>query len=216
MLKPREVTTKLGSIVQIYVEGEDINKRKLQIFRRREVGVRNQSVRVTIFGNGAQVLKECFDFFAAVPQYDWRRYFLPNAIHQYCRMLPTREYTFLHFPDHLLANLTVLQEADILHPGNHRNHTKTVFQCLIQERKWRNSVCQDRIDFRLPHQCKVDSNIRRLGKFISIAVRGEGTIRHSLYEELLIADHQKFPDSPGLFDSRVRRTRPQRFLFGLY
>src|ERR1051326_2729807 len=133
MLKPREVITKVGSIVQVYVEREDINKRKLQIFRRREVRVRNQSVRVTIFGNGAQVLQECFNSFTAVPRHDWRWYFLPNAIHQYCRMFPTREYTLLHFPDHLPADLAVLKEADVLHPRNHRNHTKTVFQCLIQE-----------------------------------------------------------------------------------
>src|SRR5687767_15606500 len=51
VLQSAQVTVKNLPIVQVYVECDEVSKRKIEIFRWRKISIRNQPLRIGLFRN---------------------------------------------------------------------------------------------------------------------------------------------------------------------
>ncbi len=205
VLQPREVRAQLGLAVQIHVEGEDVEEREIEEFRRRKVDVREQAVgrgRLALFVQDAEIT---FDALPAVPAHDTGWNFVAQREGQDRGMVAQLG----HLLDDLVADppaeRAVVEERDVLRPGQPDHHAQIVTRRLVEQIAARRRVQTDRIDAEARHQAEVFGDLGYRRELIAGGIGRERPVRDALDEEPRLAEAQKFPvcRDPGC--RRLRR-----------
>jgi hypothetical protein len=88
--------------------------------------------------------------------------------------------------------LAVVEEADMLLPGDADQHLDIPLQSQVEQPLRRNVVGPDRVNARLSHQCQVLIHLLSAGKGAAHRIRLKGTIRDATHEKFSCARPQKF------------------------
>src|SRR5262245_43485930 len=87
VLQPEQVTAKCLEVVQIDVKGDKIQKRKIQILRRRITRIGHQPGWIDLLNFIAQFSKKKFHATRPVPTNDFWRDFIPDTVRKQVGML---------------------------------------------------------------------------------------------------------------------------------
>src|SRR6266849_4240064 len=192
VLEPRQVHAEVAALVQVDVEGENVNEREFQVFGGGEIGVGDKALGVLLLSDVIELPQKGFHFSRAMPPNDRGRDLLPHAVHQDGRVAPAGCHAFFNLAQHLFSDARLLQETDVLHPWHECDDSEVILLGLIQEGNRGNCVCQDRIDPSRAHEHKILLHVSGLRELVPLAIGREGAIGDSLDEELVVAQEQKF------------------------
>ncbi len=193
VLQAREIRAQLWLAVQVHVERADVEEREVEEFGRREVDVREERLRRGVLRVLIQAPQEPLDAHAPVPADHAGRYFVAEREHEHGWM--AAEVAHLRgqlAPDSLLQS-TIVEEGDVLRPGEPDHHTQPVGRGFVEEPARRRCIGADCVDPEARHQAEVFGNLFGGRELMTIRVGREGPVRDAFDEESFVADAQEFP-----------------------
>src|SRR4029453_5567349 len=135
-----------------------------------------------------------------MPAHDRRRDFITDEVGEDAGMPVTEAHRTRDGGTDVARRLAVVEEANMLLPGNADQHLNIPLQCEIEQALWRHVVRADGVDARLSHQRQVLVDLRRAGERATHGIRVKGTIRETPQEKFSCTRPQKFPTD---FDTRM-------------
>ena len=118
VLQTAEIAAKGFLVVQVHVEGDEVDLGEVEVFRRREVGVADQRLGSDRLHLGAELVEERLDALFPVPAHDVGR----NLVADHVREHGAMARRVAHSPTNRVADLgddaRRVEERDVLRPRN--------------------------------------------------------------------------------------------------
>jgi hypothetical protein len=192
VLQSREIGPQIGFVVQVDVEGVQIEERQIEKLRRRKIHVREQGVRHSRFRLLIKAAEEPFDPQTAVPPNDARRNLVAEREQRDRRMTAQLPYPGDGVLPDVMLQPAIVEKRDVLGPGQPHHHAQTLARSLVEQFSTRRGVRADRVDAEPCHQTEVFSDLLRPGVLVAGRVGREGAVGDALDEEPVVARAQKF------------------------
>jgi hypothetical protein len=193
VLQAREISPEVHLAMEVDIEGADIEKRQVEIFRRRKVHVGEQAVRRHRFALVIQFVQELLDACLSMPAHDSRRNLVAERKHQ-DRWVTTqlRDRGDDALPDTALR-LGVIEERDMLRPRDPDHDAQTGARSLVENRAAGYSVGANRVDGVRAHQRKIFDDLLQRREVFAFCVGCKRSVRDALRYVLFPSDKQKLP-----------------------
>ena len=124
ILKARQICAQILLAVEIHVERRHIEKRQIEVFRRRVVDVCEQTVWRAGFGFSVDVTEKPLDTVSSLPSHDRGRDLIAKRDERDTRMRFQHAHLRNDIAPDAGAELLVIQERDVLGPGNADHETQ--------------------------------------------------------------------------------------------
>jgi hypothetical protein len=143
VLEPREIGAETLLRFEINVKTNEVQKRKLQVFRSRIVDVRNERSGVFRLDGPKEPLDELLDSPSPMPPNDTCRNLISHRIAQDRRMLRDALDGRAHVTLDPSRTHSVVKESDVLLPTHTNHDAQPVTICGIEQPEWRHRIGSD-------------------------------------------------------------------------
>jgi hypothetical protein len=176
VVQAREVGLERVPVLEVDVEGVEVDERELEVLRRREVDVGDQPAGVLVLRRAVQALEEPLRAPAPVPAGDRSGDLVADRVRQDRRVAGDAADLLA---DALLDGArrrAVVEERDVLLPRQAGHDEQPVLGGLVEEPpRWRR-VGPDRVDAGLAHRPEVAGDHGRGGELGPVGARCEGPV----------------------------------------
>ena len=190
---------------QIHVEGEKIQKRQLQIFRRGIIHIRHQGLPILRLCPLIEPFQKPFQLAPAVPPHDRGRYLVADRVTQQRRVARQRPHLAAH---HLIDRSGAFAIIQKRHRTLHRQPRHDAQSLPL--RRVQHPTRRRRVGPRGVHP--IDCHLRKIPlhhlgrrKLLPFLIGPEGPIRHATHIEFLLPHIDKLPANPR--SNQPRRPR---------
>ena len=209
VLQAREVAIEVLLTVQVDVEGEKVGVLRQQVFGRRKAGVRIKHLGVHALGQEDEVLDEFGHATRTQPTHHVAGDFIAHEIAENGGMPAVRFDRINHRFLDLAARFALVEEFDVLGPGNGNEATNAVLRAGVEEPARRNIIDAHEIEPGLVHHGEVRLCLVRCAEVFARGVGGERTIGRALDEKLAVAFAEEFGSDPdGCGETHAVSARP--------
>src|SRR6266850_1478085 len=192
ILQTRHVCLQFVLRFQVDVERNEVQKRQIEIFRRRIIYICNEPLGVFVLGSPIEAFKEFFDATVAVPPDDRRGNFVADGIGKESRMSITGSNGFADTALQIADAAGVVQKGDVLFPGQADHHAQLVFQRDVEQPAGWHRVSADCINIAGSHQCEIAFNGLLVVVFAAVSFRFERTVSDATHIKLFVANKNEF------------------------
>ena len=187
VLKTREVRSLRGLLMQVDVEGADVEEGQIEVLRGWEVDVRQQALGRDFFRVLIEMVKEALDPKPAVPPNDVGWYLVADRKHQDCRVVRKLAHCVADPAPDLSLQSTIVQERDVLRPREAHHHVQAPPGRLVEEVAIGERVEPDRVDAKLGHRPEVVRHCRQGRELDAPGVGRECPVGDTFHEETIAA-----------------------------
>ena len=187
VLESGQVALEVLPAVQVDVESQEVDVLREEVLGRRVAGVGVERAGILPAGDIDQMLDELGDALGSEPAHHGGGDLVAEQVSE-DRVVP------LVLPDgrddRLLdggPDLGIVQELDMLHPGDAQEDADAVLQTEIQEPGGGIGVDANEVRSTLTDRGKVSGGLLPGPEFIPLGIGREGTVGHSLEEKLLLS-----------------------------
>ena len=216
VLEARDVAADAGGVVQVDVEREHVDERQPQVLGARVVHVGQQPAAVDLANLAAEPLEKPFHPVAAVPAHDRRRDLVSDRVAEERGVTSTALGLGGDPGCDVGGAPAVVEEGDVLLPGQAGHHPETVVQRGIEQPRWRRRVRPHRVDALRGHGGEVGIDLRAGAEPLALAVGAKGAVGDASHPQPLVADGEKLPvdtrsrPHPNFWHRARRAGRPPR------
>ncbi len=114
VLQTEQITLERLGVMEIDVEGGEVEKRKIEVLRRGIVGVGDQALRIDLLDDVAQLGQEPLDLSSAVPTDDIGRDFVADAVGEQGGVPAAALGGFTHGQTGFALRPFAVEEAEVL------------------------------------------------------------------------------------------------------
>ena len=180
-------------VVQVDVEGADVEPRQIQEVGRRVVDVGDQRVGRGGLGILVELPEEGLDATVAVPTHDAGGDLVADGREQHGGMAGHPPHLLRHPAPDLGRQPRVVEKGDVLRPRDPGDHPQVLPRRLVEHRLGRRGVGADGVDAGLAHPREVAGDGGRVRVLAAVRVRRERPVRHALDQEVPAPRRQELP-----------------------
>jgi hypothetical protein len=203
VLQAGEVCVEPVAALQEDVHGTEVEKRELEVLRRRIVDIRDQAFGIRVLRRVVESLDEPLDPLPSVPADDGSGNLVADRVAEHGRVPCARRDAFSYALNDRAGAIPVLQKRDVLLPGDADEHTEPVLSGEVEEPLGWDGVRPDRVDTVLRHRGEVGRDHPAVVKLLALIVRTECPVRDATYVELLRSAMEKLPARLGACGRRA-------------
>src|SRR5581483_9027718 len=216
-LQAREVILKSLALVQVDIEGNEIETVRPEEFRGGKICEGAEATGIRVFGFGDQFVNESGHGAGTAPANDVGGDFVGDAEGEHGGMAVAGTDRIANGGPSLIAQAGRIEKAEMLGPGDVHEHAQFVFRGEIQEPARGDIINAHEIGAELAYLGEVTGDLFARGKMGIGGIRGEGAVRDAFGKELPVADAKELSVHRGTGEGRQRRShskldeRPRRF-----
>ena len=185
ILQAGQVALEVLAAVQVDVEGQEVDVLRQQILGRRIARVGVEGAGILAAGDVDQMLDEFRHTLRAQPAYHRRGDLVAEQVAEDRVMPPVLAHGVDDGLLHRGANLRIVEELHMLHPGDAEEDADAVLQAEIEEPAGRGRVDADQIGPCLADGCQILGDLLLRSELVSLGVGREGGIGHPLDKKFL-------------------------------
>ena len=206
VLQPSEVRRELLGRLQVHVEREQIEERKLEVLARRVVDVGDEPVGIPLLGRPVEALEKALDARTSVPANDRRRNLVADGVGEHRRVALAGFDGAANALRDRLHPSALVEERDVLLPGQPDEHIEAVLGRLVEKPQRRRRVRAEGVDAHRRHRREVPSNAFRARELLTVVTRPERAVGNALHPQLLATDGQELAAHARALCDRLIRT----------
>jgi hypothetical protein len=181
VLQPEQVTPERPGVVQVDVEGREVQERQVEVLGRRIVGVGDQAIGIDLLADVGQFPEEALDPPAPVPAHDVGRDLVGDAVGEDATVPAAAPGGPPHGLPRLRLRGRAFQETEVFGPGHIDQHLEAVFAGALEQPVGGHVVGADRVDGGSPHPGEVVAHLDRVGERLAPGVGGERAVGNAAH-----------------------------------
>ena len=180
VLQSREIRAQLGFKMQVHVERADVEEGDIEKLGRREIDVGEEALGRRGSGVLIELAKKTLDAHTTMPTDHARRNFVAERDQQNRWMVAELAHLFDQFAPDGALQAAIVEERDVLRPGQPHHDPQTMACGLVQEvaSGWR--VGAHRVDPEARDETKVLSDLRQRWELITLGIGRKGAVGDAL------------------------------------
>jgi hypothetical protein len=187
IVEAREIAAERPLLMQIDVEAEEIGEVDGQILGRGKVRVADETVGMDLLDRRHQPLEKAAHALGTMPAHDVGRDLVADEIGKKSAVPVEAAHRVGDAADDVGLEKRIIEEGDVLRPGNAGQHLETRLGGSVEEGERRRSKNAHRVGAHLPHHPEVLRHRLVVRELRSIGAQRKGSVGHAFDEELFVA-----------------------------
>ncbi len=192
ILQAQQVLLEVALVVQVNVEGEEVDVLRQQVLGRRITRVGIKRTRIDRAGEIDELLEEFRDAADAEPAHHGGGDFVADEVAEDRRMALVTRDALADRLDHLRANAAIVEKLDVLGPRNGDERAQTRLLQRVEKPARRHVINAQRVHSQFAHLRQILLHAPGRADVVAVRIGAERAVGDPLEEELALALKEEF------------------------